>query len=89
LRGGDPLLIYHVQAKLFYAVTSHTPSEILKLRVRASRPNLGLQTWPKDEIRYENALIARNSLAEGEIRELNQVTDILLSVFADQLDLAS
>ena len=32
-------------------------------------------------------LVAKNALAEGEIRELNRVTDILLSVFEDQLDL--
>ena len=77
----------HMQAKLFYAVTSHTPSEILKVRISAAKPNLGLQTWPKDEVRQQDALVAKNSLAEAEIRELNRVTDILLSVFEDQLDI--
>jgi hypothetical protein len=77
----------HMQAKLFYAVASHTPAEILKLRVKANAPNLGLRTWPKDEIRQEDALVAKNALAEGELRELNRVTDILLSVFEDQLDM--
>lgn len=77
----------HMQAKLFYAVTSHTPSEILKLRINANAPNLGLQTWPKDEIRQADAIVAKNLLADGELRELNRVTDILLSVFEDQLDI--
>lgn len=77
----------HMQAKLFHAVTSQTPSEILKSRINASSPNLGLRTWPKDEIRQADALVAKNALAEAEIRELNRVTDILLSVFEDQLDL--
>ena len=76
----------HMQAKLFYAVTSHTPSEILKLRISADKPSLGLQTWPKDSIRQQDVLVAKNALAESELRELNRVTDILLSVFEDQLD---
>ena len=77
----------HMQAKLFHAVTSHTPSEILKLRISANAPNLGLLTWAKDEIRQADVVVAKNALAEGELRELNRVTDILLSVFEDQLDL--
>ena len=76
----------HMQAKLFYAVTAHTPSEILTLRVNASAPDLGLQTWPKDQIRQADVLVAKNALAEGEMRELNRVTDIPLSVFEDQLE---
>jgi hypothetical protein len=77
----------HMQAKLFHAVTSHTPSEILRSRVSANAPNLGLQTWPKDEIRQADALVAKNALAPGELQELNRVTDILLNVFEDQLDM--
>jgi len=76
----------HMQAKLFHAVVSHTPSEILVTRVHADRPNVGLQTWPKDSIRQQDALVAKNALTETELRELNRVTDILLSVFEDQLD---
>jgi hypothetical protein len=76
----------HTQAKLFYAVTSHTPSEVLKQRISAKAPNLGLQTWPNDDIRQSDALVAKNALAEQELRELNRVTDILLSVFEDQLE---
>jgi hypothetical protein len=77
----------HMQAKLFHAVTSQTPSEILKSRINASLPNLGLQSWPKDEIRQADVVVAKNALAEAELRELNRVTDILLSIFEDQLDL--
>jgi len=76
----------HMQARLFHAVVSHTPSELLVSRVSAAKANMGLQTWPKDAIRQEDALVAKNALAEAELRELNRVTDILLSVFEDQLD---
>jgi hypothetical protein len=39
----------HMQAKLFYAVTSHTPSEILQLRIGANKPNLGLRLGPRQK----------------------------------------
>src|SRR5262245_2590239 len=48
---------------------------------------MGLQTWAKDEIRQADALIAKNYLTEPEINELNRLTDILLSIFEDQLDI--
>lgn len=48
---------------------------------------MGLQTWPKDEIRQQDALVAKNVLARAEITELNRVTVILLDIFEDQLDI--
>jgi hypothetical protein len=75
------------QTKLFYAVTNQTPSEALNERADAAAPNMGLQTWSKDEIRQADALVAKNYLAPAEIRELNRLTDILLGIFEDQLDI--
>ena len=75
----------NMQAKLFWAVTSNTPSMILTERANAAAPNMGLQTWPKSEVRQQDALVAKNYLAEAEIKELNRLTDILLSIFEDQL----
>jgi hypothetical protein len=74
-----------MQAKLFWAVVNRTPSMILTERANATLPNMGLQTWPKSEIRKQDALIAKNYLSQNEIRELNRLTDILLSIFEDQL----
>ncbi len=76
-----------MQAKLYWAVTSSTPSMILKSRADASAPNMGLRTWPKDEIRQTDALIAKNFLGDSELRELNRLTTILLDIFEDQLDI--
>jgi hypothetical protein len=76
-----------MQAKLFWAVTSMTPSMLLVDRVDAAAPDLGLRTWPKDEIRQADALVAKNVLAESEVRELNRLTVILLDIFEDQLEL--
>lgn len=75
------------QAKLFYAVVSQTPSEILVGRADGSHETLGLQTWPKAEIRKADAVTAKNYLAPGEIRELNRLTSILLDIFEDQLEI--
>lgn len=48
---------------------------------------MGLQTWPNDEIRKSDSLVAKNYLGEHELRELNRLTVILLDIFEDQLDL--
>lgn len=76
----------HTQAKLFYAVVNHTPSELLIGRADASTPNMGLQSWPKDTIRQKDAVIAKNYLAPAELKELNRLTTILLDIFEDQLE---
>ena len=75
------------QAKLFYAVVNHTPSEIVARRADATAPEMGLRTWPKDEIRQQDALVAKNYLGPAEITELNRLTTILLDIFEDQLDI--
>lgn len=38
------------QAKLVYAVTSHTPAEIVKERANYKALNMGLETWQNDNI---------------------------------------
>jgi hypothetical protein len=75
------------QAKLFYAVVNQTPSEMLQTRADASAPNMGLQSWGKDDIRQSDAMIAKNYLAPAELNELNRLTVILLDIFEDQLDI--
>ncbi|WP_419319271.1 RhuM family protein [Caulobacter sp. ErkDOM-E] len=75
------------QAKLFHAVVNQTPSEVLRDRADAAAPNMGLQSWPKDEIRQADALVAKNYLAPAELKELNRLTAILLDIFEDQLEI--
>lgn len=76
-----------VQAKLVHAVTAHTPAEIVAARADREAPNMGLQTWPSEQIRKQDVATAKNYLAAAEIRELNRLTSILLDIFEDQLDL--
>lgn len=75
------------QAKLVFAVTSHTPSEIIAGRADVDAPDMGLRTWPNDNIRKGDAFVSNNYLEEAEIKELNRLTTILLDIFEDQLDI--
>jgi hypothetical protein len=74
-----------MQAKLYWAVVSYTPAMVLKDRADAEQPNMGLQSWSKENIRQEDAVVAKNYLAGGELEELNRLTTILLDIFDDQL----
>lgn len=76
-----------MQAKLFYAVTSQTPAELLSARSDAAQDNMGLRTWPNANVRKADALVSKNYLAEREITELNRLTTLLLDIFEDQLDI--
>jgi hypothetical protein len=75
------------QAKLLYAVVNQTPSEVLAARADSKEPNMGLQSWLKDDIRQADAVVAKNYLAPGELKELNRLTTILLDIFDDQLEI--
>jgi hypothetical protein len=77
----------NTQAKLLYAVTSHTPAEIIASRANADIPNMGLTNWPNDNIRKTDVTISKSYLGDGEIKELNRLTTILLDIFEDQLDI--
>jgi hypothetical protein len=77
----------HTQAKLFYAVTGNTPSEVLASRADSRSPTMGLRTWKGSDLVQADALVAKNYLEAPEIRELNRLTTILLDIFEDQLEL--
>jgi hypothetical protein len=77
----------HTQAKLMYAVTTHTPSEMVISRANADHENMGLRSWKGDHVTQADVDISKNYLAEGELREFNRLTVILLDIFEDQLDL--
>lgn len=75
-----------MQAKLYWAVVSHTPSEVLKERANALTENMGLRTWKGSNITQADAVVAKNYLGVAELRDLNRLTIILLDIFEDQVD---
>lgn len=77
----------NTQAKLVYAVCSNTPAEVLKSRANAKESNMGLRTWPNDNIRKADVSVSKNYLGESEAKELNRLTTILLDIFEDQMDM--
>lgn len=77
----------NTQAKLIYAVSSHTPAEIVHSRADADQPEMGLRTWPNDNIRKADVVVSKNYLGQMEVRELNRLTTILLDIFEDQAEL--
>ena len=76
-----------IQNILLWAVASHTAPELIRLRADANEPNMGLQTWPNQNIRKADVIVAHNYLAETEIREKNRLTVMLLDFFEDRLDI--
>lgn len=70
-----------VQNKLHWAITGKTAAQIIAERADASKPNMGLQTWknaPKGKIYKSDTSIAKNYLAEKEIKELERVVVMYL-----------
>lgn len=77
----------NTQAKLCYAVTTLTPAEILEARADAAAEDMGLKTWSGDQVRSSDVTVAKNFLHPPEIKELNRLTDLLLTIFEDQLEM--
>ena len=77
----------NTQAKLIFAVCSDTPAGVIQTRADASEPNMGLRTWPNENIRKADVAISKNYLGQSEVRELNRLTTILLDIFEDQMDI--
>jgi len=75
------------QAKIVYAVTSYTPAELINARANADAPNMGLTTWPNDNIRKSDVTVSKNYFGNAEVKELNRLTVILLDIFEDQAEL--
>lgn len=76
-----------MQAKLVYAVTSNTPSEIVMDRADPEKPNMGLENWSGPQPRKQDVAVSKNYLSQSELKELNRLTVIFLDIFEDQLDL--
>ena len=76
-----------MQAKLFYAVVSLTPSHVIAERADPAHPAMGLHSWQGDRVLQADALVGKNYLGPGEVRELNRLVGILLDIFEDQLEI--
>lgn len=71
-----------VQNKMHWAITGQTAAEIVHARADAGKPNMGLTTWRGAKPRKQDVVIAKNYLAEDELRALNNLAEQYL-IFAE------
>ena len=77
-----------VQNKLHWAITGMTAAEIIASRADASKPNMVLTTWknaPHGKIFPSDIVIAKNYLAEKEIKELERIVTMFLDYAENQV----
>ena len=77
----------NVQNKLHWAITGKTAAEIIADRARLEAPNMGLMTWknaPKGKIQKSDVTIAKNYLAEKEIKHLERIVTMYLDYAENQ-----
>ena len=66
-----------------------TAAEIIKARVGASKPKMGLKTWsqsPDGKILKSDVTVAKNYLDEKEISDLNRVVTMYLDYAESQAE---
>lgn len=76
-----------VQNKLHWAITGRTAAELIAERASADKPNMGLTTWknaPKGKILKSDVIVAKNYLAEPEIKELERIVSMYLDYAENQ-----
>lgn len=62
-----------VQNKLHYAAHGHTAAEVIAKRADAGQPFMGLLTFSGGEVNRKDIGIAKNYLAENELKKLNNI----------------
>ena len=76
-----------VQNKLHWAITGMTAAELIKARVDAAKPHMGLKTWkngPSGKISKADVTTAKNYLDETEIKSLERVVSMYLDYAENQ-----
>ena len=71
-----------VQNKMHWAITGQTAAEIVHARADGEKPNMGLTSWRGAKVRKQDVGIAKNYLAEDELRALNNLAEQYL-IFAE------
>ena len=75
-----------VQNKMHYAVTGLTAAELIKDRVSADKPNMGLTAWensPSGKILKSDVSVAKNVLTKEELTALGRIVSAFLDLAED------
>jgi len=76
-----------VQNKLHWAVAGQTAAEIIAARADATKPHMGLTSWgmaPDGKVLRSDVAVAKNYLAEDEIKALERIVTMYLDYAEDQ-----
>jgi hypothetical protein len=68
-----------VQNRLHWAIHGHTAAELVAKRVSADKTNMGLTNWKSGTIRKADITVAKNYLAEDELKQLNLLVEQYLA----------
>lgn len=74
-----------VQNKMLHAVTGHTAPELIVKRADPKKPNMNLQSWSGSRVRKHDVIVAKNYLAQSEIKELDRIVTMFLDYAEDRL----
>lgn len=78
-----------VQNKLHWAITGKTAAEIIINRANHNKDKMGLTSWknsPSGKIRKSDVAIAKNYLAEKELKPLNRIVTMYLDYAEHQAE---
>lgn len=78
-----------VQNKLHYAITGKTAAELIFERADSEKKHMGLTTWkdaPDGLIYKYDVGIAKNYLAEDELKKLNNLTNLFLDIAEEEAE---
>lgn len=78
-----------VQNKLHFAIHGHTAAELIMKRADSEKTHMGLTTWknvPNGKIIKTDVAIAKNYLAEKEIKALDRFVTMYLDYAEDQAE---
>jgi hypothetical protein len=73
-----------VQNKMHWAAHGHTAAEVIHQRSDSGKPNAGLTSWQGAKVRKADVLIAKNYLAEDELKRLGLIVSQYLDFAALQ-----
>lgn len=76
-----------VQNKLHWAITGKTAAELIAARSDVTKPHMGLTTWknaPDGKVIKSDVIVAKNYLAEKEIKELERIVSMYLDYAENQ-----
>lgn len=76
-----------VQNKLHWAITGKTAAQLIAERADAAKPNMGLQTFknaPSGKVLKSDVTVAKNYLAEKEIKDLERIVSMYLDYAENQ-----